>query len=99
MMKDEDEVRLRDSLLKLEVLEKTIFNAVRYSTGMKDVDLVLKVMVELGPTRFEIEEYTVLLQMLVDKGDIVKLEYEMTTRPGDKAIYFPKGTRFNLAKI
>jgi hypothetical protein len=94
-MMNDDRARLRS----LQELEKTIFNAVRYSTGMKDVDLVLKVMVELGPTKFEIEDYTVILKSLVDKGDIVKLEYEMTTRPGGKAIYFSKGTTFNLVKL
>lgn len=98
-LSDEDEVKIRDLQLLFEMLEKTILDKVTNSTGMKGVELVLHVMTILMPKTFKHEEYTQILESLVDRGEIVELEYEVPQVHRVKSIYFPKGTTFRLDKL
>jgi hypothetical protein len=77
------EIPVRDIILRM----------VSSHQGIKGVDLALKVMGEVNPVVFSIEEYWEELHSLIDCKEIVEVIYilpNMTYRV--KSMYFPKGT-------
>lgn len=78
-----------------EQIQVAIEHIVRGHYVIKGVDLVLKTIEHLHPILFEREQYEWVLQNMVDRDDIIELEY--VTPDVDyrvKSIYFVKGTRF-----
>lgn len=72
-----------------------ILNMVNVHQGIKGVDLALKVMGEINPVIFNIEEYWITLDSLIQSKEIMEVEYilpQLNYRV--KSIYFPKGTTF-----
>lgn len=74
-------------------MKEIITNIVNSSQGIKAVELVLKVMEEINPVKFDEKEYNKCLTELINNKEIVEIEYilhQMDYRI--KSIYFPKGT-------
>jgi hypothetical protein len=74
-------------------MREVILQMVNAHQGIKGVDLALKVMSEINPAVFNIEEYWEALFSLTISKEIVEVEYilpQLTYRV--KSIYFPKGT-------
>jgi hypothetical protein len=81
-----------------EELKQVILEVVNANTGMRGVELALKVLDRTMPRYFESPQYQEALDELVAEGSIVELEYtlpEMDYRT--KSIYFPKGTQIKAA--
>lgn len=75
-------------------LKEAILSTIKSIPGIKGVDLVLNVMGQINPTRFNDQEYFMALDELLKREEIVEVEYmlpDMEYRI--KSIYFPKGTR------
>ena len=74
-------------------LKKIILDIVNNSSGIKNVELALKVLHDTLPVQYDALEFMTILDGLVALGEIVEIEY---TLPGYsnriKSIYFPKGT-------
>lgn len=94
-MTNEDDVKTRDEQFKLQQIEAIILKAINDSTGIKATELILRVIRELMPKDLNVGEFEELLTSLVDKGEIVELEYTVPKLDYRvKSIYFPKGTEF-----
>ena len=82
----------------LEVKEiplKTSINfCVNSHQGLRGVELAMKMMEEVGPSRFNLKEYSQAIRELIKEGEIVELEYYGLRSYAIKSIYFPKGTTF-----
>ena len=74
-------------------LEKTILDIVNSSSGIKNVELALKVLHDTLPAQYDALEFMQILDGLVALGEIVEIEYTLPQNPDRiKSIYFPKGT-------
>jgi hypothetical protein len=75
-------------------MREILLNMIRNNPGIRGIDLVLKIMGEVNPTRFDYDEYSRELTQLIIDDEVVEIEYilpEMEYRV--KSIYFPKGTK------
>jgi hypothetical protein len=73
--------------------EEIITRIVNSSQGIKGVDLSLKVMEEINPHKFSIEEYNKALDELTKTNQILEIEYilpQMDYRI--KSFFLPSGT-------
>jgi len=76
-------------------MEKLVLDAVNTNTGIRNVDLVLNVMYNVGPVMFNIEDYDTAIRDLLARGDIIELEViAPAANYRVKSIYFPRGTEF-----
>lgn len=85
--------RLPQQIKEVFVMRDIILNMVNAHQGIKAVDLALKVMSEVNPVIFNIEEYWDALNSLIGSKEIVEIEYTLPQLSYRlKSIYFPKGT-------
>lgn len=64
---------------------------------IKNVDLALRVMANLGPVKFEVEVHELAIAELLQEKEIIELEYIILSMDYRvKSLYFPKGTDFNF---
>lgn len=81
-------------------LQNAILLAIDSHQGLKGVDLVIKVMHIVEPTKFTHDEFIAQLNYCVDKGLIVEIAYTLPIlRYRCKNIYFPKGTKIRVKKM
>lgn len=76
-------------------MKETITRLVTLYNGIKAVDLALKVMEEVNPSKFDHNEYIKELNELIGSGEIRQIVY-FTTGASlfDKKIYFSRDTVF-----
>lgn len=86
--KDTTETPMTDLILKI----------VNDSSGIKAVELVLEVIGEDSLQNFNYYFYRQILKGLIDRGEILELEYILPQiNYRTKSIFFPKGTK--IARI
>lgn len=74
-------------------MREVILRMINSHQGIKGVDLALKVMSEINPSVFKVEEYWDALNSLIGSKEIVEVEYTLPQLSYRiKSIYFPKGT-------
>jgi hypothetical protein len=72
-----------------------ILKKVNESSGIKQVELALAVMTEIGPGRFDNHSFQHELEYAISHGEIIELEYVVPqTSYKMSSLYFPKGTEF-----
>jgi hypothetical protein len=83
---------------------ENIVRMVETNQGLKAVDLSLKVMSEINPTKFEPMIFYDNLKNLVVAGEIIEVEYKLPPIEclgldrRTKSMYFPKGTSFEFGR-
>ena len=74
-------------------MKDIILEVVNRSSGIKAVDLALKVMEKVNPTVFDTEDFHKSFDTLIKDGEIIELEYiDPDTDYRIKSILFKKGT-------
>jgi hypothetical protein len=78
-------------------IKDIILKIVNRNNGIKAVELAMKVMEEINPSRFFHEQYMKEIEKLLQAQEIIELEVELPHLPHTiKSYYFPKGTMFNF---
>lgn len=78
---------------KEKTMKEIVLRMVNAHQGIKGVDLALKVMGEVNPVIFKVEEYWDALNSLIGDKEIVEVEYTLPQlNYRIKSLYFPKGT-------
>lgn len=78
-------------------MREVTLEIIKNSTGIKSVELALKVMAEIGPSKFDTDKFQLTLAQLVNGREIIEVEYVLpNVSYRTKAIYFPKGTRLGI---
>lgn len=78
-------------------MREIILSIIKYSQGIKESQLCLKVMERTGPGIFNRIQFLNDVQALVDDKEIEYLNYKLPNHM-IKMIYFPKGTEFYISK-
>ncbi len=79
--------------------QEIILRMINANHGLQSVDLALKVMSEINPTKFSVEKFTTAVEDLELDGEIFELPYTTPETINGKpsirlnVLYFPKGTR------
>jgi len=79
-------------------MRETVLGIITTSEGISSVDLALKVMATIGPSKFEPDKFNLTLAQLVHGNQIIEVEFILPRKEytPTKAIYFPKGTRLGI---
>lgn len=78
-----------------EQLQVAIAHLLNVHGPLNGVDLALKVMSHLHPALFSREDYELVVQTMVETGEILEIEYILPQVDYRiKSMYFPKMTKF-----
>ena len=80
-----------------EQYRKLILEFVNQNSGIKAVDLAMKVMGEINPVKFNSEEYHKTLENMVYLNQIIELEIILPNGLDRvKSTYFPRGCQIRI---
>lgn len=80
-----------------------ILSVINANHGLKAIDLSLKIMEWMNPTKFSSQEFAEALDSLILDDEIIELPYttletiKNVQHVRQSSIYFPKGTRICVA--
>lgn len=74
--------------------EEAILHSV--SSGRKGVELVMDVINQIGPGRFDKEIYQFTLENLIKEEKIMEIEYTLPHLNYVKSFYLPAGTKLEM---
>ena len=78
-------------------MREVILQVIKESQGIKNVDLALKVMAEVGPGSFDKDKFELAVAQLIHGKEIIEVEFVLPNVDYRmKSIYFPKGTRLGI---
>ncbi len=78
-------------------MKQIILNVINSNTGIKEVQLAMRVMSYMDPSQFSNVEFHDVLKKLIDSNEIRVINYSVpSTNYRLKSIYFPKGTMFQF---
>lgn len=73
-------------------MKQHILNVINSNSGIKEVQLAMRVMQYIDPSRFSDASFHHELTLLVAKNDVMMIEYTLPSISGMKRFYLPKGT-------
>lgn len=80
------------------MMKQKILDLVINRQGIKAVELALAVMEDCNPIHFEIDEFHLALNELIEQGEIIEITYTLPQlKYRVKSFYLPKGTSFELS--
>lgn len=79
-------------------MKEIILRMVNAHQGIKGVDLALKVMSEISPVIFVLQDYWTALTELLESDEVIEFEYALLDTP-IRSIYFPKGTTLGTPNV
>lgn len=92
-------IELATSISLREQLSIAILNKINLRGGIKATELVLEVMGEINPNKWEGDLFQEIVNEMIKEGHIIELEYILPNMDYRvKSIYFPKGTILSGAK-
>lgn len=81
----------------MNIYHETILEVIQFKPAIRSVDLAMSVMNRINPVKFNSGSYDIALEELIEKNQIIELEY--ITEERLKSIYFPKETKIVLSKL
>lgn len=78
----------------MTIIRPLILKFIRLSNGIKDTNLVMQVMNEINPQRFDKTAYYQEIKELVDESKIIELQYEYYDEV--RSIYFLPETTMTI---
>jgi hypothetical protein len=76
-------------------MKEIVLHMVNTHPAINNVELAMKVMSQVNPAIFDVEDYWKRLADLIKDGEIIELEYVLPIHDYRiKSLYFPKGTTF-----
>ncbi len=79
-------------------MKQKILDIINSRQGVKAVELVLAIMDDVNPIRFNQDEFHLALNELIEFGEIIEIEYILPNiEYRVKSFYLPKGTKFEIS--
>lgn len=78
-------------------MKDLIIQFIESSSGLKEVELVMKLMTKISPSKFNVNEFYKIVGGMILANEIVRVEYILPNMDYRvKSMYFPKGTKVGI---
>ena len=81
----------------MNIMRDNILNVINSNSGIKEVQLAMRVMQYIEPSQFSDAIFHHELAKLLLNGEIIAVHYVLPTmNDRQKSVYFPKGTKMSF---